>query len=82
MWLMVCNFTTMVQLHNREVQLYLASMSPPPPLPPHARPVADYEGQEVLPLPPGVSRRRRDHPHGPLQPQPEVFVDIVSDDDE
>jgi hypothetical protein len=44
--------------------------------------VADYEGQEVLPLPPGVSRRRRDHPHGPLQPQPEVFVDIVSDDDE
>jgi hypothetical protein len=38
----------------------------------------------VLPLP-GVSRRRRDHPHGvvinPPQPQPEVFVDLVSNDD-
>jgi hypothetical protein len=35
---------------------HLASLPPPPPLPPHARPFADYEGQEVPP-PPGVSRR-------------------------
>jgi hypothetical protein len=34
---------------------HLASMPPPPPLPPHAWPVADYEGQEVPP-PPGVPR--------------------------
>jgi hypothetical protein len=65
---------------------HLASSPPPPPLPPHARPVADYEGQEVPP-PPGIPRRRRDHPYGviinpPPQPQPEVIVDLVSDDDE
>jgi hypothetical protein len=66
---------------------HLASLPPPPPLPPHARPFADYEGQEVSP--PGVSRRqhRHDHPQGvvinpPPQPQQEVFVDLVSDDDE
>jgi hypothetical protein len=60
---------------------------PPPPLPPHARPFADYEGQEVPP-PPGVLRRQRrhDHPQGavinpPLQPQQEVLVDLVSDND-
>jgi hypothetical protein len=40
-----------------------------------------------VPPPPGVSRRRRDHPHGvvinpPSQSQSEVFVDLVSDDDE
>jgi hypothetical protein len=29
----------------------VASLPPPPPLPPHARPMADYEGQEVPPLP-------------------------------
>jgi hypothetical protein len=42
---------------------HLASLPPPSPHPPHARPFADYEGQEVPP-PPGVSRRqrRRDHP--------------------
>jgi hypothetical protein len=47
-----------------------------------------YLGQEVLP-PLGVPRRRRcqDHPHGvvinpPLQPQPEVVVDLVSVDNE
>jgi hypothetical protein len=28
---------------------HLASLTPPPPLPPHARSVADYEGQEVPP---------------------------------
>jgi hypothetical protein len=48
--------------------------------------MVNYEGQEVPP-PPGVPRRRRDHPHGvvinpALQPQPEVFVDLVSDDNE
>jgi hypothetical protein len=70
------------------VATHLASLPPPPPLPPHARPFADYEGQEV-PQPPGVSRRqhRHDHPQGvvinpPPQPQQEVFVDLVSDDDE
>jgi hypothetical protein len=53
---------------------HLASLPPPPPLPQHARPFADYEGQEVPP-PPGVSRRQRryDHPQGVvinLPPQP------------
>jgi hypothetical protein len=59
-----------------------------PPLPPHARPVTDYEGQEV-PTPPGIRRhqRRHDHQHGvvinPLpQPQPEVIVDLISDNEE
>jgi hypothetical protein len=63
-------------------------VSLPPPLPPHVRPMADYGGQEVPP-PPGVSRhqRRHDHPQGlvinpPPQPQQEVVVDLVSDDDE
>jgi hypothetical protein len=68
---------------------HLASLPPPPPpLLPHARPFADYEGQEVPP-PPGVSRRQRrhDHPQGvvinpPPQPQQEVLVDLISDDDE
>jgi hypothetical protein len=65
---------------------HLASLPPPPRLSPHVWAVADYEGQEVPP-PPSVSCRRRDHPHGvvinpPLQPQPEVFVDLVSDNDE
>jgi hypothetical protein len=36
------------------VAQHMASLPPPPTLPLHARPVADYEGQEV---PPGVSRR-------------------------
>jgi hypothetical protein len=61
---------------------------PPPPLPPHARPIADYEGQEV-PLPPRVSRRQRRHDHlqgvvinPPPQPQQEVLVDLVSHHDE
>jgi hypothetical protein len=66
---------------------HLSSLLPPPPLPSHARPFADYEGQEV-PSPPGVSRRQRrhDHPQGvvinPPQPQQEVIVDLVSDDNE
>jgi hypothetical protein len=67
---------------------HLASLPPPPlsPLPPHARLVEDYEGKEVLPLL-GVPHHRRDHPHGvvinpPPQPQPDVFVDLVSDDEE
>jgi hypothetical protein len=65
---------------------YLASLPPPPPpLPPHARPFADYEGQEVPPSP-GVSCRH-DHPQGvvinpPPQPQQDVLVDLVSDDNE
>jgi hypothetical protein len=70
------------------VAQHLASLPPPPPLPPHARPVADYEGHEVLP-PANVRSRQRchDHPHGvvinpPPQPQPEVIVDLVSDDEE
>jgi hypothetical protein len=49
--------------------------------------VADYEGQEVPP--PGVSRRQRrhDHPQGvvinpPPQPQQEVILDLISDNDE
>jgi hypothetical protein len=65
---------------------HLVSLPPPPQLSPHVRPVVDYEGQEVPP-PPGVPRRRCDHPHGVVinllpQPQPEVFVDLISDDDE
>jgi hypothetical protein len=67
---------------------HLASLPPPPPLPSHAPLLAAYEGQEVPP-PPGVPRRQRrhDHLHGvvinPLpQPQPEVIVDLVSDDDQ
>jgi hypothetical protein len=69
------------------VAWHMASLPPPPPLPPHARPVAVYVGQEVPP-PPGISRprRRHDHPQGvvinpPTQPQQEVIVDLVSDDD-
>jgi hypothetical protein len=41
---------------------HMASLPPPPPLPPHARPFADYKGQEV-PSPPRVSRRH-DHLQG------------------
>jgi hypothetical protein len=70
------------------VAWHLASLPPPPPLPPHAPLLAAYEGQEVPP-PPGVPRRQRrhDHPHGvvinpPPQPQPEVIVDLVSNDEE
>jgi hypothetical protein len=64
---------------------HLASLPPPPPLPRHAPLLEAYEGQKVLP--PGIPRRRRDHPHGvvinpPPQLQPEVIVDLVSDDDE
>jgi hypothetical protein len=64
---------------------HLASLPPPPPLPPHAPLLAAYQGQEV-PQPPGVSRRRRDHPHGvvinpPPQLQPEVIVDLVTNDE-
>jgi hypothetical protein len=57
------------QNYNNDIALtgmvaeHLASLPPPPPLPPHARSVADYEGQEVPP-PPSVPRRWRDHPHG------------------
>jgi hypothetical protein len=41
----------------------MASLPPPPPLPPHAPLLAAYEGQEVPPLP-SVPRcqRRHDHP--------------------
>jgi hypothetical protein len=67
---------------------HMALLSLPPPLPPHARPVADYEGQEVS-LPPAVLHRQHhhDHPQGvvinpPPQPQQEVVIDLVSDDDE
>jgi hypothetical protein len=67
---------------------HLASLPPPPSLPPHATLLAAYHGQEVPP-PPGVPRRRcrPDHPHGvvinpPPQPQSEVIVDLVSDDEE
>jgi hypothetical protein len=53
---------------------------------PHAPLLAAYEGQDV-PSPPSVPRRRHDHPHRvvinpPPQPQPEVFIDLISDDDE
>jgi hypothetical protein len=43
---------------------HIASLPPPPPLPPHASLLAAYKGQEV-PHPPGVPRHRRrhDHPH-------------------
>jgi hypothetical protein len=57
------------------VAKHLASLPPPPPLPRHARQVADYEGKEVPP-PPGVPRRWINS-----QPQPEVIVDLVSDDE-
>jgi hypothetical protein len=66
---------------------HLASLPPSPLLPPHALSLADNEAQEVPP-PPGVSRRwhRHDHPHrvviNPPQLQPEVVVDLVSDDEE
>jgi hypothetical protein len=40
---------------------HMASLPPPPPLPPHVRPVADYEGQDVPP--PGVSCRQCRHDH-------------------
>jgi hypothetical protein len=43
---------------------HLASLPPPPPLPPHARPVADYEGQEVPPPDVSCRQRRHDHPQG------------------
>jgi hypothetical protein len=73
--------------HGGRVAEHLAYLPPLPPLPLHARPVVDYEGQEVPP-PPGIPchRRRPDHPHGvvinqPSQPQPEVIVDLVSDDE-
>jgi hypothetical protein len=39
----------------------MASLPPPPPLPPHARPVVDYEGQEVPP--PGILRHQHRHDH-------------------
>jgi hypothetical protein len=67
---------------------FLASLPPPPPLLPHAPLMATYEGQEVPP-PPGVSRRRRDPPHGvvinpppPVEPEPEPFIDLLSDENE
>jgi hypothetical protein len=67
---------------------YMASLPPPPPLPLHACPVADYERQEVPP-PPCVSGRQHRHDHlqgvvinPPPQPQQEVVADLVSDDDE
>jgi hypothetical protein len=67
---------------------HIAFLPPPPPMPAHAPPLTDYEGQEGPP-PPDVPRRRQrhDHPHGvvinpPQQPQPEVVVNLVSDDKE
>jgi hypothetical protein len=61
---------------------HLALVPPPPsPLPPHARPFVDYEGQVVsLPLRVLRRERRHDHPQGvvinpPPQPQQEVLVD-------
>jgi hypothetical protein len=70
------------------VAVHLASLPPPPQLPPHVPLLAAYEGQEVPP-PPGIPRRQRrhDHPHGvvinpPPHPQPEVIIDLVSDNDE
>jgi hypothetical protein len=69
------------------VAWHMASMPPPPPLPPHARPVADYVGQEV-PLLLGFSRCQRCHDHpqwvvinSPPQLHQEVVIDLVSDDD-
>jgi hypothetical protein len=65
---------------------HLDSLPRPLPLPVHAPPLADYGGQEVPPSL-GVQRRRcrHDHPHrvviNPPQ-QPEVVVDLVSDDEE
>jgi hypothetical protein len=66
---------------------HLASMPPPHPLSAHTSPQAAYLRQEVPP-PSGVPprRHRQDHPHGlfinPPQPQPEVVVNLVSDDEE
>jgi hypothetical protein len=65
---------------------HLASLSRPPPLPVHAPPRAAYAGQEDPPPSGSLPRRRRhDHPHGvvinPPQPQSEVMVDLVSDDE-
>jgi hypothetical protein len=67
---------------------HLASLPPPPPLPQHAPLLAAYEEQEVPP-PPGVPRRQRlhDHPYRvvinpPPHPQPEVIIDLVSNDEE
>jgi hypothetical protein len=64
----------------------MALLPPPPPLPLYVPLLAAYEGQEVPP-PPGVSRRRCDHPHGvginpPPQTKLEVIIDLVSDNDE
>jgi hypothetical protein len=73
---------------TRMVARHLALLPPPPPLPPHAPLLAAYEGQEVPPTPDVPCRQRRhDHPHGvvinpPPQPQPEVIVDLVSNDEE
>jgi hypothetical protein len=55
---------------------HLASLPPQPPLPPHAPLQAAYEGQEVPPPPGGVVI------NPPPQPEPEVFVDLVSEDEE
>jgi hypothetical protein len=58
---------------------HMASLPPPPSLPPHVPLLATYEGQEVLPLPDVLRRQRRhDHPHGVVinpssQPQPKVM---------
>jgi hypothetical protein len=42
-----------------------------------------------VPLPPGISRRQRHHPHGvvinppqPAKPEPKAYIDLDSDDDE
>jgi hypothetical protein len=58
----------------------------PPSLSAHGLPLEDCEGQEVLPPPDALSRRRRhDHPHevviNPRQPQPVVIIDLVSDNE-
>jgi hypothetical protein len=64
---------------------HLTSLPPPPPLPSHAWPVADYKGQEVPPSP-GVPRRHG-HPYRVFinpqpQPQSEVIVDLVYNDEQ
>jgi hypothetical protein len=52
----------------------------------HASPLADYKSQ-VVPPSPSVPRRWRRHDHSlgvvinPPQPQPEVVVDLVSDNE-
>jgi hypothetical protein len=65
---------------------HLASLPTPPPLLLHAPLLAAYEGQEVSP-PPDIPchQHHHDHLHGvvinsPAQPQPEVTVDLLSDD--